>query len=60
MGKMSKFVAIGWDSHPIPNVGTVHTWWGEQSNIKGGDTSGKKGDTRGIILRDSMLDAVFY
>ena len=47
--EMGKFSAVGWDFPTISKVfhkglgeeGTVHTWWMQQSNIKGGDVSVK-------------------
>ena len=44
--EMSKILAAGQDSPLIPMIfckdlevdGTIHTRWGQQSNIKGGDT----------------------
>ena len=33
--------------------GTVHTWWGQQNNIGGGDILGTKENTWGIILGDN-------
>ena len=59
--QMSKCFAFGWDSSLIPRIswkgsgegGTVHTWWREQRNIKGGEIFGRRGNTRGIILGDN-------
>ena len=67
MGRISKFLALDWDSPSIPRVfhkssreeGTVHTWWGEQSNIKGEKHFWLEGRHGGIILRDNPAGHCF-
>ena len=66
VGEMSKFLAVGWDSSPRPGFPikvqegvTVHTWWGQQRNIKREGIFDKKIDTWGIILGDNPVGHCF-
>ena len=58
VGEISKFLAVGWDSLQSHTQGShkvlgeeaeVHTWWGQQSNIKVGNIFGTKGYMRYIL-----------
>ena len=68
MGKISKFMTVGWDSPPsIPKVSRKGSReWGDishlvrqQSNIKEEEIFGKKRDIEGIILGDNPVGHCF-